>query len=257
MATIKQTRIGEDVLAVLSTGVVEGNTFAITAGQLDPKLYKRVNMVLEEMGGKWNRKARVHIFDADPVERLDAVIATGSIACQSDYGFFPTPPHFARRLVELADVRPGMTCLEPSAGSGNIARELAAACGDMGHLTLFEIQPHLAAKLTRDFPAADTFEADFLEVGDGQVFDRVVLNPPFAVRQDIDHVRHAFGILKPGGKLVAVMSASLLYRNDRKPTEFRAFVEQHNGRIDRNPKDLFEESGTTWETVTVIVDKPA
>ena len=36
-------------------------------------------------------------------------------------GFFPTPQALARRLVSLADIRTGMTVLEPSAGTGNIA----------------------------------------------------------------------------------------------------------------------------------------
>jgi phospholipid N-methyltransferase len=33
---------------------------------------------------------------------------------------FPTPPDIAARMVELTDLKPGQSVLEPSAGTGNI-----------------------------------------------------------------------------------------------------------------------------------------
>jgi hypothetical protein len=47
----------QEVLAVISSGEVDGNSFCITSGQLDRNLYTAVNEVLENLGGKWSRKA--------------------------------------------------------------------------------------------------------------------------------------------------------------------------------------------------------
>ena len=41
--------------------------------------------------------------------------------------FFPTPPDLAARVVELADIRPGHTVLEPSAGTWNLVRAVREA----------------------------------------------------------------------------------------------------------------------------------
>jgi hypothetical protein len=40
---------------------------------------------------------------------------------------FPTPPELAARMVEQADIQPGQRVLEPSVGTGNIAKAIFAA----------------------------------------------------------------------------------------------------------------------------------
>ena len=40
------------------------------------------------------------------------------------------------------------------------------------------------------------------------VYDTIVMNPPFEKFQDIDHVRHAFDLLKPGGRVVAISASA-------------------------------------------------
>lgn len=48
---------------------------------LDRKLYERVNAALESVGGKWNKKAKAHLFSADPSQFLGITIedrSTGS-----------------------------------------------------------------------------------------------------------------------------------------------------------------------------------
>jgi 16S rRNA G1207 methylase RsmC len=47
--------------------------------------------------------------------------------------------------------------------------------------------------------------ADFLSLnGELGTFDRVVMNPPFDHGSDIEHIKHAYRKLKPGGRLVAI-----------------------------------------------------
>jgi type I restriction-modification system DNA methylase subunit len=71
---------------------------------------------------------------------------------------------------------------------------------------------------------------------------------------DIDHVMHAFKFLKPGGKLVSVMSAGITFRQDRKAVAFREMLEAHNGQIIPLPEGSFKESGTGVNAVIVTVE---
>ncbi len=38
----------------------------------------------------------------------------------------------------------------------------------------------------------------------GTGFDKILMNPPFENGADIRHIMHALGMLKPGGRLVAI-----------------------------------------------------
>ena len=61
---------------------------------------------------------------------------------------------------------------------------------------------------------------------------------------------------KPGGKLVAIMSAGAEFRSDRKTSGFRELVAAMDGTIERLPDDSFKESGTSVRTVVVEMVKP-
>lgn len=175
-----------------------------------------------------------------------------------NYGFFESPPAVVETVLGEAGLSstatdtygragcPVRTVLEPNAGGGAIA--LAAA--KLGHtVSCVEIQPDLAAQLLgRGF--ARTVCADFLDQVPEVLgtFDIIVMNPPFDGGRDIDHVTHALRFLKPGGKLVSVMSAGVEFREDRKTTDFRAFVERAGGRFRDLPPGSFAPSGTNVNT---------
>ena len=244
----KTIKLTEDVLAVLSTAELEGTVLKLTSGQLDRKMYKATNDVLEAMGGKWNRRAKGHIFDADPTDKLEEVLLTGEVTNErKGNGYFPTPPELVARLIELAEIEPGMTVLEPSAGQGHIADELRKLeC----YLTLVEILPENRKVLeSKVYVLAGD---DFLQFTGA--FDRIVMNPPFEKQADIDHVLHAYSLLKQGGRLVSIMGAGVAFRENRKTKGFRELVES-NGWSERNPEGSFKESGTMVNTITVVLDK--
>lgn len=245
-------RIDNQVLAVLSAATVEERTVTLN-GQLDRNLYTRTNKVLEAAGGKWDRKAKAHVFVGDAAERMDQIILTGEVAVPKDeFEFFPTPPAVVARLLEFADIEPGMRLLEPSAGRGAIAWP----CAEAGAIVdCYEIQQgnafHVAMNAPHDL--GRTVTADFLTIEPEPVYDRVVMNPPFSRQADVKHVQHALDFLKPGGLLVAVMAAGVTFRQDARATCFRALVEERGGTIEPLPEGAFKSSGTGVNTVIVVI----
>lgn len=168
---------------------------------------------------------------------------------------FPTPPELAARMVEAAAIEAGHRVLEPSAGTGNLLREIYKEAP--AHVVAVEINPSLAGRL--EVMNSAIVCGDFLQCTAESLwgrFDRIVMNPPFAGGADVDHVRHAFGMLKPGGRLVAVMSSGTTFRSDRKTTDFRRFLEEHGAEIEELAPDTFKASGTGVNTILVTIDAP-
>jgi hypothetical protein len=239
-------KITEDVLTVLSAGNTVGNAYFLPAGQLDRAMYTKVNKVLEAAGGKWDRKAKAHIFPNDAETRMDEIIVSGEVDIPKDeFEFFPTPTKVVERVHELADIRPDMAILEPSAGRGALLNGLFKV-----EVTAIEKMP-ANVKFLKDHLVADqVIHADFLAVEPDPVYDRVIMNPPFSKRQDIKHVMHALKFLMPGGKLVAIMSAGVDFRTDKLTTEFRDLIDH----IERLPEGSFKDSGTMVNTVIVVIN---
>ena len=80
------------------------------------------------------------------------------------------------------------------------------------------------------------------------------MNPPFENQKDIDHVNHAFSLLKDGGKLISIMSASVKFRKNKKTKEFRELIDE-NGFIIDLPEKSFKDSGTLVHTIMVVLNK--
>ena len=244
----KRKTIDEAILAILSNVEIEENKIFLSCKQLDRKQYLAVNEVLENMGGKWNRKSKSHIFTEDPTEKLECVLLTGKITLPKKYGYFPTPATISIKLIELAKIERGMSVLEPSAGQGGIADLIPKDC----RIDCIELLSDNVAILEKKGYQAQ--QANFLAIEPSPIYHRVVMNPPFERQQDIDHVSHALKFLKPKGILVAIMSASILFRENKKTVEFRDLIHQHNGYTERLPEGCFKESGTGVNAVLVSMD---
>src|SRR4051794_10815868 len=114
--------ITPEVLDVLKRGTLKDLLFVLPEGHLERPLYEAVNKVLNNAGGVWTRALKGHVFTDDPTERLGLALSTGAIdnkvddakAAKKEYQAFYTPPALAKRVVELANVKPGMFVLEPS-----------------------------------------------------------------------------------------------------------------------------------------------
>lgn len=169
---------------------------------------------------------------------------------------FPTPPALAARMVEAAEL--GSTfperILEPSAGTGAIIDAIKARKRYADGVMAVEINPGLADGIRRRFDIA-VKTGDFLEQPQEPKFHRVIMNPPFSDGADMAHVRHAFGFLRPGGRLVAIMGEGAFFRMDRRAVAFRAWLESVGGTSEKLPAGSFEASGTGVNTRLVVIDR--
>ena len=242
-------KIKAEVLEVLNNSSLENNILILPAGQLERKLYLEVNKVLEILGGKWEKKLKGHKFDTDIEEKLNDAINFGEITDhKKELQFFETPQDVVRRLVELAEIQQNDVVLEPSAGKGAIVKELLNITKNVSAVEIADRKELL--KLLDSYT-----QGNFLSLNNFERFDKIVMNPPFSKQQDIEHIMHAFGCLKPGGILVSICSESCFYRNSKKTESFKAFLNDHKHEVFELPAGAFKSSGTMVKTRIVKIIK--
>lgn len=280
-------KVDDEVLTVLSRCTFAGNTLRLPE-KLDRALYLQVAKVIEACGGKWNRKLQAHLFPDDAEAHVETILNTGEVTTARDIGFFPTPVKLAEYLVELAFVKPGDVVLEPSAGTGRLVDAALAVgarviCVERDPKMRDALAKRLCPVLDGPRKNAAIFLRggshpfdelmDFLDVEHDRLlmasrlkpypdidgdktpdrggFDAVVMNPPFnkvGKGDHLDHVRHAYTMLRPGGNLAAILPSSITFRVDRRYSEFFSWVEGHGGRVLKLAEGSFKESGTSVNT---------
>ncbi len=183
---------------------------------------------------------------------------------QIDFQQFSTPPAQAFVVVKAAAVQAGMTVLEPSAGTGNIAvlARLAGAQVDTN-----EIDQRRRDLLSAQGFKPSAFDAERLDnvLPAEKCYHAIVMNPPFsATGGRVNGHRTAFGArhieqallrLRPGGRLVAIVGRGMAL--DR--PAFRAWWEQITGRyhlranIGIDGKE-YSKFGTTFDNQIIVID---
>jgi len=83
----------------------------------------------------------------------------------------------------------------------------------------------------------------------------ILMNPPFEQLVDTEHVRHAYELLLPGGRLISVMSMSSFFNSYTKAKEFREWLETVGGAMEKLPEGSFVPSGTGVSACLVCIDK--
>ncbi len=245
-------QISDDVMDVLKRSTIGSATLKLPE-QLDRKLYLTVNKVLELAGGKWNKSAKCHVFPGDPKRILGMAMEEGAIRDdKKTFQAFYTPDDLAQRMVQLANITPGMQVLEPSAGEGAIAKAIERAGGDV---YCVEIRKESADKLMA--MGFHTRCEDFLKHATTPKFGAICMNSPFSGNQDIKHVEHALKMLAPGGTLVAIMSGGVATGGTKLHDHFRSLLRGFGGKLERLPGGTFKESGTGVETILLTVKRPA
>lgn len=212
-------------------------------------LVEQVNKILAEYYGE-------NLGEAHSAREEDVFSDVGRvIKTARNFGFFPTPKDVIDRLINRFYVHKGdeITVLEPSAGTGNIAKELVKKGAIVDCV---EIQTGLALELEEQGIYKNVFNMDFLKMDPqihGKKYDYIYMNPPFDRGLDMEHIVHAMKFLKPGGILEAVMSASIEFRQDKKSIAFREMIKEsdwQNGITDL-PEGSFKEVGANVNTCII------
>lgn len=252
-------KIPKEILAVLREhATTDGSLLRIGGPRLDPRTYARTDEILQGAGGRWDKKQQAHVFPGDAAQAVAALLAAREVTtvreARQQQQYFPTPQSVVTRLLDLADLAPGMEVLEPSAGRGAI---VSALVGRGSVVDAVELDPDHARELKEVGEARTVTVADFLALPADPSFDRVVMNPPFTRLADVTHVRHALGFLRPGGLLVSVMSNAAAWRKEA--VAFRRLVADHGGTVEPVPAGAFNEAGTNIATllVTIPATRPA
>lgn len=167
----------------------------------DQQIKAEADRIMESIGGTKVSEFR-WAFDYDPTEVVQEIVASGCVPDQKAHQFYPTPERLARIAVDMADIGPDDTCLEPSAGMGGLA-DLMKQAAEWMHCV--EVSPmHCKVLVAKGHSVTQT---DFL-AWSGDPVDCIVANPPFSEGRWQAHTQHAATMVKPGGRLVAILPAS-------------------------------------------------
>jgi predicted RNA methylase len=250
-------KLNTSVLDVLKQCTVTGHN--LTMPQLDRQTYVQVNKAIECLGGKWDRRAKAHVFEDDPYDRINLAVMTGEVVdAKKEFQFFPTPKPLAHKLIQLADIDPAKhRILEPSAGKGGLLLPLyeSIPLSKWPSINVVAVELDKSHRSRLEQFTDELHFKDFLTCnGDLGKFDRIIMNPPFTKGQDIDHVQHASKFLNPGGRLVAITSPGWEFRNDSRHTGFRDFIETRGCHVEDIPEGAFAESGTPIRTKLVVIN---
>lgn len=165
--------------------------------------FEEAQRILASIGGVLTKDGHWQ-FDYPPHDALAEIRCSGCLPDQKTHQFYPTPEKLARIAVDLAEIGPGDTVLEPSAGIGGIADLLPTE-----RMRCIEISDlHCKVLQAKGY---DATRADFLDwcTRTRDRFDRVVMNPPFSEGRAQAHLEAAANLLKSGGRLVAILPASM------------------------------------------------
>lgn len=184
---------------------------------------------------------------------------------QIDFQQFSTPPAQALVVVKAASLCPGMTVLEPSAGTGNLAvlARLAGAQVDTN-----EIDPRRRNLLSLQGFEPTVLDAERLDnlLPADKSYHAIVMNPPFsATGGRVSGHRTAFGArhieqallrLKPGGRLVAIVGCGMAmerpaFRDWWADITKRYHVRANVGMDGRE----YAKFGTTFDNQIVVIDR--
>lgn len=243
-----------NAMDVFKNCTIDGNTIRLPKQDLGKELYNEVKTILEKNGGNWKGgKIAGFVFKFDPSSIFEKLQSGEKVNNQQKFQFFGTPPELADYLVELACIQARHEILEPSAGQGAIIQAIHKQFGErkVSAFELMKENQEILSKVPRVFLLGE----DFLAASLPEQFDRIVANPPFSSNQDIDHVKKMYACLKPGGRLVSIVSTSWKHGTQKKQEAFKTWLKEVGAMEENVPAGAFKKSGTTVPTIILVIDK--
>jgi type I restriction-modification system DNA methylase subunit len=224
---------------------ITDNTYTFLDDKLCKSLYKHFITVLSDV-------ISPSLPDATSVKlkELELEADLGKIP-----GYFPTPKELATVLVEaLGNVKDSDRVLEPSAGKGSLMEALLEVYPNAA-IDCVECNYTLKSILELKAIHNSLIHDDFMEVDfQGKQYDKILMNPPFEKKQDIQHITKAISLLAPGGSLVSIASSSVQTNSDKASQAFRALIDSLDGTITKLPEKAFSKADRTTNVNTVLVE---
>lgn len=176
-------------------------------------------------------------------------------------GFYPTPPKLVNKMLDGIDFHTIKTCLEPSAGSGNLAeavlnrmKSLRSSYYRSKDDTKYDIDCIEINETLRYVLTGKGFRVvadDFLEYDSYKKYDLIVMNPDF--EQGDKHLLKALDIMKYGGQIVCILNANSIknpYSNTRKDLVRK--LNEYNASIEYLQEEFVDAERKTDVEVALI-----
>jgi hypothetical protein len=159
-----------------------------------------------------------------------------------------TPPEVALFMIELADIEEDSKILEPEAGIGNIADQIRKftdnidVCEKMfSYVELLKLKGY------------NVVGNDFMQLDKYNEYSYIIMNPPFSC--ELEHIKHAYDLLKTDGKIISITSPHWTFASDRKSQEFKNWFDQIGGEIvDDLESGTFEMTGVKSQIIVINKD---
>lgn len=179
---------------------------------------------------------------------------------QEGADYFATPEPVGLKMVELADIRPGESALEPSAGHGAIARWIPTTAERSAIEPSAVLRPRLAMVFD-----GKIIGSDFEDMHVSNKFDAIVMNPPFGVggKTAVEHLSKAATHLRDGGRIVALIPQGSMadkrfdkwmYSDEEQRPVKPLFVRPDFGPIFRGDTITFSSFGGNVDLVVWNID---
>lgn len=199
------TGVVKTIVDILGNNLyIDEQTVCLPYTGMDTKGEKEaVQRVLGSLGGA-SSDGRHYEFDYDPRAVLEDVVVSGILPEDKSHQFYHTKETLAELAIDHAAIGDADECLEPSAGIAGLAKRMPK-----DRTQCVEISP-LRCKVLEGMGFQVECD-DFLAWAERttRLFDRVILNPPYADGRALLHLRAASEVTRAGGRIVAILPASM------------------------------------------------
>jgi hypothetical protein len=172
-------------------------------------------------------------------------------AIKKYWNFFPTPKYLIDKMLEEYKEKPlPKNILEPSAGKGDIIEYINQKTDNSNNHNIFcyELVPELQLILKQK--RCKLLGDNFLNHNPKINFDLIIMNPPFD--RGVNHILHAWDILKRGGKIIALLNKHTYYNPyNSYRSKFKTLIDQF-GKIE-NLGQAFNKNAERSAKVDVIL----
>lgn len=156
------------------------------------------------------------------------------------------------QFMQVAEIKDGHRVLEPSAGVGLLAEGILR---HNSNIQLDCIELNSECKKALKEKGLNVIWSNFLDFKPKYLYDRVIGAPNFKDNIDCEHVMKMYDCVKPGGKVISIMSPYWMTGSSDLQVKFREWLTDKSYRITMLPDNSYVEDGNTVPTILIILEK--